>query len=152
MRINFTTEHQVRLQTLALGMLFGGTKVKGLIGTEINVYQLINETTIQTLTTLYGNLKKELDKIQSLDEWSMTEYQQRKAEELKTVAELVNLTIGYKRHQAQLYQEKAEISELKAQLKQLKESTLTPADRIAALEKQIQGMGGDIEAEPAKVE
>jgi uncharacterized coiled-coil DUF342 family protein len=145
MKINFTAEHQARLQTLALGMLFGGTKVKGLMGTDINVYQLINEVTIQTLTTLYGNLKKELEKIQSLDEWSMTDYQQRRAEELKTIAELVNLTIGYKRHQSQLYQEKAEINELKAQLKQLKESTLSPGDKIAALEKQIASMGGNVE-------
>lgn len=142
-KINFTQEHLAKLKDLATKMLFNGTIIKGLVGSESNIYDLVHNTTINSLITLNSNLKKEIEKISNLDEWSMNSYQQSKLETTKETQELVNLLIGYKKDLAQKGEDKAKLSELKAKYKELKESTMTPEDRLKALEAEIKSIGGE---------
>ena len=73
----------------------------------------------------------------------MTDYQQRKLEATKETQELVNLLIGFKKDSAQKEADKSKLSELKAKYKELKESTMTPEDRLKALEAEIKSIGGE---------
>lgn len=137
-KINFTREHLAKLKELCVRSLFKGTMIKGLVGTTINIYDLIHNTTLNTLTSIHSNLKKEEDKIQALDEWSMTDYQQAKLVEVQKTREMVNLIIGYKRHQAEADNERAKLSQLKASLAELKAQAMTPEEKIKALEDAIE--------------
>lgn len=151
-RINFTQDHMTRLQELALEMLMTNLTVKGPLGTIFNIHQLLHETTTNTLQTMYANIKKEIEKINNLDTWSQTDYQQQKVKSLTAVSELINLIIGYKKYQVQLNNEKAEIDSLKAELKELKKQNMSPEEQIKAIEQKIMAMGGTVEVEsPAGV-
>jgi chromosome segregation ATPase len=67
-----------------------------------------------------------------------TDYQQEKLEALKKQKELVNLIIGWKRHNLEIQEARAKKAELTAQLDELKESQKTPEDRIKELEAKLQ--------------
>ena len=67
-----------------------------------------------------------------------TAYQQVKLEALKKKTELVNLIIGWKRHNLEIQEARARKAELTAQLDELKESQKTPEDRIKELEAKLQ--------------
>lgn len=121
--------------------------MKGKLGVNNNIYELIHITSINTLVDLNANLKKEISKIESLDEWSMTDYQQRKLQELKQSQELVNLLIGYKKFQEQQASAKTARAEMRAELKALKESAMSPQDRINALEAKLAEEEDDFSAE-----
>src|SRR5688572_33416678 len=110
-KINFTSDHLKRLFELATSMLFSGDTVKGLIGSQLTIYDLIHNTTVKTLGDIYTGLKKEISRIETLDEWSMTDYQQRKLVATKETAELVHLLIGYKKHNEQIGVQNAKIAE-----------------------------------------
>lgn len=144
-KINFTKEHMTRLQELSLKMLFGNFVIKGLLGTELNIYGLLHESTTNTLQTLNINLKKDIEKLESLDNWSLDAYQQRKITSLKEYQELVNLVIGYKKWQAQEADAKQQIKNLKAELKTIKSNNITPEEKMKEIEKRIQEMGGSVE-------
>lgn len=146
-KINFTQEHKARLEALALQMLMSNMTIKGPLGTNMNIQQLLHETTINSLQTMYANVKKEIEKINSLDTWSQTDYQQQKVKLLTDVQELINLIIGYKKYQAQLNNEKAELDSLKAELKELKKQNMTPEQQIKLIEEKINAMGGTVEDE-----
>lgn len=142
-RINFTPEHEARLKQLAIIMLFDGITLKGTVGTELTVQDLLHNTTVNTLVMLNSNLKKEIERISGLDEWSMNDYQQRKLANTKELQEFTNLLIGYKKFQAEKQSAKAEIANLKAQYAEIKKSTMTPQDQLTALEKKIKELGDD---------
>lgn len=144
-KINFTKEHNDKLQSLAGEALMNGTKFKGNLGSEMNIHDLIHNCTVNTLSRYHSNIKKEVTEIENLDdEWSLTDYQQRKAAELKKTQELINLLIGYKRYQAESEAEKAKLAELKATYKELKESTTSPEVRLKEMEDQIAALGGTV--------
>ena len=142
-KINFTEEHDKRLKELAVDLLFGGVFLKGLAGTEYSVFDILHAVTINTVSTMYSNLKKEIEKIESLDEWSMNDYQQRKLSEAKKMHEFLNLAIGWRKLQVQKEKEKSEIKELKAKLKEVRASSMSPEQQAKELEDAIKAMGGD---------
>lgn len=142
-KINFTPEHLARLKELAIEMLFTGTTFRGSVGTSLTVYDLLHNTTENTLVTFNSNLKKEIERIESLDEWSMSDYQQKKLAATKESQEFMNLLIGYKKFQTQLNADKAKLAELRAQYKEIEKSTLTPQDQLAALKKQMKELGAE---------
>lgn len=142
-KINFTPEHMARLKELAIEMLFRGFIFKGTVGTSLTVYDLIHNTSETTLIIFNGNLKKEIERVQTLDEWSMNDYQQKKLADTKETQEFINLLIGYKKNQAQLNADKAKLAELRAQYKEIEKSTLTPQDQLAAIKKQMKELGAD---------
>lgn len=143
-RINFTQEHESKLKELATDLLFGGTFIKGFTGTTYSVFDLLHNVTINTIVTMHGNMKKEVEKIENLDEWSMNDYQQKKLAESKKMAEFLNLVIGWRKFNEQVAEEKEQVKALKAKMKELKLSTMTPTEQIAELEKQITSMGGSL--------
>lgn len=142
-KINFTKEHQDRLGVLAAEALFNGTTFKGNLGSEMNIYDLFHNCNINTLTRYQGIIKKEVADIEALDEWSLTEYQQRKAANLKKVQELVNLLIGYNRSKAEKEANKAKLAEVKAQYEKLKEDTKTPEDKMKEMEAAMAALEAD---------
>lgn len=135
--INFTKEHLTRLQDLSLKALFNNSVVKGKLGSELDIHTLLHSTSISSLVDLHRQIKKEVDTTSNLDEWSMNDYQQRKLDSLKESQELINLLIGYKKHLSQTEAAKAENAEIKAQIKELEESTMTPEARIEALKAKL---------------
>lgn len=144
-KINFTPEHDAALKAVALELLFGGIFIKGIAGTQYSVFDLLHEVTVNTLVTMYGNLKKEITKIEELDEWSMNDYQQKKLVESKKMAEFLNLTIGWRKYQDQVASDKEQLKALKAKMKELKLSSMTPAEQMKEIEDQILSMGGTLD-------
>lgn len=147
-KVNFTKENEARLKELAVIFLFLNTKFRGLMNSTMNIVQMLHELTINTLQSMYAQLKKEVSKIEDLDEWSMTDYQQKKKKDLELQKEFVYLLIGYKMYQAQLDEEKAKLTELKAKYKELKASTMSPTDQLAAIAKEIESLGDKVEDTP----
>jgi hypothetical protein len=135
--INFTKEHRDKLMALAGEALISGATFKGSTGTTNNIYDLFHNVNIGTLSRIHGNIKNEIASIENLDEWSLTDYQQRKADGLKKMQELINLLIGFKRKTEEDANTKATVKELKAQLDTLKKETMTPEARIKELEDKI---------------
>lgn len=135
--INFTKEHQQKLDTLLLDALYNRKEFKQKMGTVLNVFDLVHNTSINTISDMYRTTKKQASEIDDMDEFSLTPYQQRKQEQLKEQAELLKLLSGYLRNKQQQEAKKAKLAELKATYNDLKESAKTPEDRLKELEQQI---------------
>lgn len=135
--INFNQEHKQQLEKLLLKMLFEDSTIKGALGTTLNVVQLLHQSSIKTLQSLYVNISKEIENQSKLDRWSMSDYQQSKLEELKSTSELLDLLIGFKKSEAIRISNAELIREKKRMLKDLIEEKKTPAERIAELEAEI---------------
>ena len=146
-KINFTKQHQARMEELAILLLLAGTVIKGVMGTKINVFQLLHETTISSLQTILSNLRREIDKIKTLDRWSLTNYQEQKMVDLEVQYEFVDLLIGYKKRQAEIENDRVKIRDLKNEYAQLVKSTMTPEAQLAALKKSIEALGDSVEDE-----
>lgn len=144
-KINFTTEHQTRLNELLLKLLFGNVVLTALLGTTLNVYQLLNETTINSLQSILVNLKKEIDKLANADSWSLNDYQQRKIADLQEYYETVNLIIGYRKHKSQIENNKQEVNSLKAELRAIESANLTPDEKIKQIKDRIAEKGGTLD-------
>lgn len=140
-QINFTKEHRDKLMALAGDALVSGTTFKGSVGSEMNIYDLFHNTQIASLSRIHGNIKKEVSEIESLDDWSLTEYQQRKAARLKSTQELISLIIGFKRKAEEDAANKSTAKDLKTQIETLKRSVMTPEAQIAELEARLAGLG-----------
>ena len=138
MKTNFTKEHLEKFKSLAITFLLKGITVKGTTpASEYTVYDLIHVLSINNLTTIYSNLKSQIEKISGLDEWNLTDYQQKRQEDLKAQLDLVNLCIGYRKYRAEIASDKEKLAELKRKEKELKESTLSPEDKLKALQEEI---------------
>lgn len=143
-KINFTEEHQARLKELAVELLLAGILIEGIAGTKYNVHDLLHEVSLNTLSTMHSNIKKSITKIEDMDDWSMTDYQQKKLAEQKKMKEFIHLIIGWKKMQSQVEADKKKIAELKEKLKVVKEETMSPKERVELLEKKIREKGGDL--------
>lgn len=139
-KINFTKEHKAKLDALSLDALIQGTEFKGKMAQNHTIYDLFHSCTLNTITQLHAALKKEANDIENMDEWSLTDYQQRRLKELQNKQEILNLLIGYKRNQAEVASAKEKLRELKALQTELKESTKTPEAKLAEIDAQIQAM------------
>lgn len=139
--INFTPEHRKELMDLAGEALISGAAFKGSVGSTINIYDLFHNCNINTLSSLHGNMKKEISKIEELDEWSLDDYQKRKAASLRKFQRLLFLLIGFKRKQAEDTNMKATAKELRARIATLKDELMTPEDRIKEAEAALAALG-----------
>lgn len=146
MKINFTQAHLDRLTELASDMLFSNKKVKGIMGTELSISQLLHDTTINTLQTMLLSNRKEVSKLEALDDWSLDEQATTKLSFSKKTAELLNLIIGWKKFKAEVDQNNEVIKELELKLKELEMSSMTPAQQIAEIRRQIAERQGTIES------
>ena len=137
-KINFTKEHYAKMKELAFAMLVHNQTISTKMGQPLNIVELMHTQTINTLNGIRLSLGKQIETLESQDEWVATDYQQEKLEALKKQKELVNLIIGWKRHNLEIQEAKARKAELTAQLDELKESQKTPEDRIKELEAKLQ--------------
>lgn len=137
-KVNFTKEHYAKMQTLAFAMLVHNQTISTKMGQPLNIVELMHTQTINTLNGIRLGLGKQIEALESQDEWVATDYQQEKLEALKKQKELVNLIVGWKRHNLEIQEARARKAELTAQLDELKESQKTPEDRIKELEAKLQ--------------
>lgn len=140
MKVNFTETNMARLKELAIEMLLNNGIVSTKIGQVLNVSDLLHTTTINTLNSIKNSIKKRIEVLEGADEWTVEVDTQREIRNLKKDAELVNLIIGYKRYTQEVAENHAKKRELEKQLRNLEESTKTPAERIEDLKKQIEAL------------
>lgn len=142
-KINFTKEHYAKMKELAFGMLVNNEVVNTKLGQPLTIVDLLHTQTINTLNNIRLAIGKQIESLENQDEWTTSAYQQEKLEKLKQAKELVNLIIGWKRHNMEVAEAKAKKAELNAQLKQLKESQKTPEDKIKEIEEQLKSIDAD---------
>lgn len=142
-KINFTKEHYAKMKELTFAMLVANEAITTKMGQPLNIVELMHTQTINTLNGIRLAITKQIEDLEKQDEWVATDYQQEKLEALKRRKELVNLIIGWKRHNMEVAEAKVKKAELTAQLKELKESQKTPEDRIKELEAQLTAIDAD---------
>lgn len=145
-KINFTAEHMAKFKELAVSSLLNAETFKlSVAGNESNIYDLIHIVSLNSLSNYHTNLKKEISNLEAMDEWSFTEHQQRKLSSFKKAQEIVNLTIGYRRNEAEKEAERVRLSKLKADYKKLKEDTTSPEDKMKSIEAELTAAGVSLE-------
>lgn len=139
-KINFTKEHYAKMKELAFTMLVENEVIVTKMNIPLNIVELMHTQTINTLNGIRLALGKQIENLESQDEWVATDYQQEKLESLKAKRELVNLIIGWKRHNIEMQENANKKEELKKQLKELKESQKTPEDKIKEIEETLNAL------------
>ena len=134
-KINFNKEHETKLDALAIKMLKENGVVRTPMGQVLNIVELMHTTSINQLQNIMSALKKKIDKIEEADEWLAPDND--KLEELRRMKELINLIIGWKRHNLEISENRKKKAELTKKLNELKESTKTPEDRIKEMEAEL---------------
>lgn len=142
-KINFKKEHFEKLKTLAVEMLLSNGVIFTKLGQSLNIVELINTTTINTLNSIRLSIAKSIENLENQDEWVASSSSQSMLEDLKKQKELVNLIIGYKRWKAEKVETERQRSELNEQLKALKESQKTPEDKIKELEEKLKTLDSE---------
>jgi hypothetical protein len=132
MKINFTKEHEAKLDALAVKMLKENSIVRTSMGQVLNIVELMHTTSINQLNNIRTALLKQIQKKEEGDEWVETDT--TALDQMKETKELVNLIIGWKRKNMEIAENKAKKAELTKKLDELKESTKTPQDRIKELQ------------------
>ena len=136
-KVNFTKEHYAKMKELAFAMLVHNLVISTRMGQSLNIVELMHCQTIGTLNNIRLSLGKQIETLESQDEWVASDHQQEKLDTLKNQKELVNLIIGWKRYNLEVAESKAKKAELTAQLDALKESQKTPEDKIKELEAKL---------------
>lgn len=134
-KINFTKEHEEKLNALAVKFLKENKVVRTAMGQVLNIVELMHTTSINQLNNIRTALLKQIQKKEEGDEWVETDTSA--LEEMKDTKELVNLIIGWKRKNIEIEENKAKKAELTKKLSELKESTKTPEDRIKEMEAEL---------------
>ena len=134
-KINFTKEHEAKLDALAIKMLKENGIVRTSMGQALNIVELMHTTSINQLNNIRTALLKAIQKKEEGDEWVATDTSV--LDEMKDTKELVNLIIGWKRKNMEIAEAKAKKAELTKKLAELKESTKTPEDRIKEMEAEL---------------
>ena len=136
-KINFTSEHRAEMEALATKFLFEGRTFKSALNTPKTVYDLIHDTTLNTLNDMKLRLDSDIRKKENVDEWSMDESTQRYVDNLKEKCKFIHLLIGYKRYLVEEENAATKRLRLQQQIAEMKESTKTPEERIAELEAEL---------------
>ena len=139
-KINFTKQHYVKMSGLAFAMLVNNETISSKMGQPLNIVELMHTTTVQTLNDMRLNIGKQIEKLESQDEWVSTDNTQERLEKLKKQKELLNLLIGWKRKKLEIEEAQYKKRTLTEQLNKLKEEQKTPEDRIKELEEQLAGL------------
>jgi predicted nuclease with TOPRIM domain len=135
--VNFTKEHQDELNALILKHFYKNTQFASPIGSDkANVLTLFHNLTIKSLQDRYITAKKAAQNV-GADDWSKSDYEQRQQKEKEEIVQLLHLMIGYKKAQSEKDAARQELSDLKAELRQLEESTKTPAEKLAEIKERI---------------
>lgn len=136
-KINFTAEHHNKLREFIVDAVLNKTVVKGSMGVEYTIMDLLHNVTIASLVTIKSTIKKAIANLEAQDEWLLSDNDQKKITALKEKDEMLNLIIGYRKHLEEVVAIADKKAELQAKLDMLKESQKTPEDRIKELEAEI---------------
>jgi hypothetical protein len=134
MKINFTKEHEEKLDKFIVKMWKDDIIVTGKLGQPLNICELktLSPNSLNELKLIYD---KKISNLESKDEWINPEND--KLDLFKFIREGLNLLVGFKRKIIELNENARKKEELTAKLTELKESTKTPEDRIKELEAQL---------------
>jgi hypothetical protein len=134
MKINFTKEHEEKLDKFIVKMWKDDIIVTGKLGQPLNICELktLYPNSLNELKLIYD---KKISNLESKDEWIDPEND--KLDLFKFIREGLNLLVGFKRKIIELNENARKKEELTAKLTELKESTKTPEDRIKELETQL---------------
>lgn len=139
-KVNFKKEHFDKMKSLALTFLLDNKVVCNKFNQPINIVELLYCTTINSLNTIRLSLTKQIEALESQDEWASSSVSQAKLDSIKEAKELVNLIIGYKRHLVEVEEIAGLRESLSRELESLKESQKTPEDKIKELEAELSSL------------
>lgn len=140
----FTKEHKEQLEKIVAKLVLGNVMFSGAAGSKYSIQQMIHDMTINTLKDMHARLKDQVRKLEDSDEWTMTEYQERKLKELQDNKEFLSLLIGYKIYLSQKAEAIAAKKTLAAEIERLEKEKMTPEERINALKKELESFS-DVE-------
>lgn len=145
MKKQFTAENLATLKQLYTEFSFKGEVLEGKFGANtLNPFELLTQTTVPTLRSLFATVKKLAQATSELDEWSLTEHQLTKQKGFEAWAEFLNLLIGYRLSEEERADKLKTAKKVKAELAELKDNAKTPAERIAEKERELAELEGKV--------
>jgi DNA repair ATPase RecN len=150
-KVNFTKEHLKELHGLFVRLSFGKKALNGKFNAnQLSPYDLLHSTSVDTLISMRGQLKKEIEAFDNdHDEFTATESQNRQNNEKKVWERYLYLLIGYKRYLTQKAADADKLRKAEAEYKALEEETMTPKEKLKAKKKELDALKGveDVELE-----
>lgn len=128
----FTKTHFDNLSQLIIEALFKDKTFYNNLNMPITVYDLVNNTTINSLTSMYSKALRKLNEIEQQNEWKETD-----TTELIKTTQLLNLLIGYKTYSNEVKERKEKKKLLEEKLNTLKEESKSPEEKIKEIEELI---------------
>lgn len=128
----FTKTHFDNLSQLIIEALFKDKTFYNNLNMPITVYDLVNNTTINSLTSMYSKALRKLNEIEQQNEWKETD-----TTELIKTTQLLNLLIGYKTYANEVKERKEKKKLLEEKLNTLKEESKSPEEKIKEIEELI---------------
>ena len=128
----FTKTHFDNLSQLIIEALFKDKTFYNNLNMPITVYDLVNNTTINSLTSMYSKALRKLNEVEQQNEWKETD-----TTELIKTTQLLNLLIGYKTYSSEVKERKEKRKLLEEKLNTLKEASKSPEEKIKEIEELI---------------
>ena len=128
----FTKTHFDNLSQLIIEALFKDKTFYNNLNMPITVYDLVNNTTINSLTSMYSKALRKLNEVEQQNEWKETD-----TTELIKTTQLLNLLIGYKTYANEVKERKEKRKLLEEKLNTLKEASKSPEEKIKEIEELI---------------
>lgn len=140
-KINFTKDHFSRMCELACNALLDNAVISTSLGQSLNIVELMHTTSINQLNNIKQALSKKIEKLEAADEW-VADANSEKIDDARLTKELVNLIIGWKRHNLEVAENKRRIAEIEKQLIDIDEATKTPEDKKKELRAELEALKG----------
>jgi hypothetical protein len=130
MKINFTKEHEEKLDKFIVKMWKDDIIVTGKLGQPLNICELktLSPNSLNELKLIYD---KKISNLESKDEWIDPEND--KLDLFKFIREGLNLLVGYKRKKIQIAENEAKKKQLDETIAELREAQKTPEDKLKEL-------------------
>lgn len=128
----FTKTHFDNLSQLIIEALFKDKTFYNNLNMPITIYDLVNNTTINSLTSMYSKALRKLNEVEQQNEWKETD-----TTELIKTTQLLNLLIGYKTYSNEVKERKEKKKLLEEKLNTLKEASKSPEEKIKEIEELI---------------
>lgn len=134
MKINFTKEHEEKLDKFIVKMWKDDIIVTGKLGQPLNICELktLSPNSLNELKLIYD---KKISNLESKDEWISPEND--KLDLFKFIREGLNLLVGFKRKVIELNEIAQKREKLIAERNKLLESKKTPDDLIKDIDDKL---------------
>ena len=135
MKINFTKEHEEKLDKFIVKMWKEDIIVAGKLGQPLNICELktLSPNSLNDLKLIYD---KKISNLESKDEW-IKNSENDKLDLFKFIREGLNLLVGFKRKLSELNEIAYEREKLIAERNKLLESKKTPDDLIKDIDDKL---------------